>query len=191
MTDAELVHLCQNGDASAFNTLAARWEGSLYRLALRTLGDADEAKDVCQEALIKAWNNISRLRDDSKFKSWVHHIVMNLCRDRFRKTKSRGTSLSLDDPDTFLAGELSLGEADSADVSAQSQSLGTALEAVLGSLPDEQRTCLVLREAHGFTSAEIADIVGVPAGTVRTRIYYGLKKVREAMRRTGLAQELQ
>ena len=174
-----------NGDQRAFGNLAKRWEGSLYRFALRTLGDPDEARDVCQDALIKAYENLPRLREASKFKSWAHHIVLNLCRDRYRK--NRGTPVSLDDSGPL---ELVQGGAGAAsDYGAEQVSRQEMLAEILSGLPEEQRTALLLREYHGMNSKEIAEITGVPAATVRTRIFYGLKGVRKAVTQRGLQME--
>lgn len=185
-TDEELVVQSLNGDTRAFGDLAKRWEGSLYRFALRTLGDPDEARDVCQDALIKAYENLPRLREASKFKSWAHHIVLNLCRDRYRK--NRGTQVTLEDtsPLELVEGGVRTG---ASDFGAEQVSRQSVLAEILSGLPEEQRTALLLREYHGLNSKEIAEITGVPAATVRTRIFYGLKGVRKAVTQRGLQLE--
>jgi len=188
MNDEQLVVLAQSGDAQAFNRLASRWEGSLYGFVRRTLGNEDDARDVCQEALLKAYQNIQRLREGAKFKSWIHHIALNLCRDRFRSTKVRGRAVSIDDTNPEdLEREAPTGAVPrAADGDAEADSLRGLLDQLLGELPEEQKTCLLLREYHGFNSEEISQITGAPAATVRTRIFYGLKSVRQAVERRGL-----
>jgi RNA polymerase sigma-70 factor (ECF subfamily) len=182
MTDAELVALTQNGDVAAFNVLVGRWEGSLYGFVRRTLGDAEDARDVCQEALVRAYTNIKRLRDGGKFKSWIHYIALNLCRDRFRSARHR-SEVSLEEGS---AEEIS-GEDDApSDRVAEETVLSGVLHAVLSRIPSEQRTSILLREYQGFTSEEIGEIMGVPAATVRTRIYYGLKTLRKALAERGI-----
>ena len=185
-TDEELVSQTLNGDQRAFNDLAKRWEGSLYRFALRTLGDPDEARDVCQDALVKAYENLPRLREASKFKSWAHHIVLNLCRDRYRK--NRGTPVTLEDTNPLELIEGGRGP-EAADLGADRNSRQALLAEIMSGLPEEQRTALLLREYHGLNSKEIAEITGVPAATVRTRIFYGLKGVRKAVQQRGLQME--
>lgn len=186
MTDEQLVALSQQGDLEAFNQLAERWQASVYRFVRRTVGNPDEARDLCQEALTKAYQNIERLRDGAKFKSWVHHIALNLCRDRFRTTRSRTELRSLDE---FSAEELAAtseaGEAPP-DQMVTRASLQDLLSAALERLPAEQRTAIVLREYHGFNSEEIGDMTGVPAATVRTRIFYGLKSLRRTLEERGI-----
>jgi len=186
MSDAELVDLTRAGDLDAFNRLAARWEDSLFRFVRRTLGNEDDARDVCQESLIKAYQNLARLRDGTKFKSWIHHIALNLCRDRFRSAKTRGDSIPIDEAPHVEP--LEGGTAWAADVAAGRGSVDGLLREILSGIPVDQRTCLLLREYHGFNSEEIAEITGVPAATVRTRIFYGLKTVRKVMARRGLSE---
>jgi RNA polymerase sigma-70 factor (ECF subfamily) len=187
MSDAELVTLSQQGNLQAFNDLAHRWDGSLFRFARRTLGDDEEARDVCQEALTKAYLNIGRLRDPAKFKSWVHHIALNLCRDRFRSPRRRAVTAEYEEGE---AGEMHLveamGNAQTGEREERRVLLGRLLEGVMGRLPEEQRTAILLREYQGFTSEEIAEITGVPATTVRTRIFYGLKTLRKALNDRGV-----
>ena len=97
LSDAELVTLTQRGNLQAFNSLAQKWDASLYRFARRFLGNDEDARDVCQEALVKAYLNINRLRDPAKFKSWVHHIALNLCRDRSRSARVRHETASYEE----------------------------------------------------------------------------------------------
>jgi len=184
--DEQLVALTQQGDTGAFNRLAGRVESSVYRFVLRTLGDREDARDVCQDALLKAYQNIGRLRDGSKFRAWVHHIALNLCRDRFR-SPSRQREVRPADLSDASSGELEGSALDQADPSEQHLRtqrfpLVRAIEEALGLLPSEQRVAILLREYHGFTSEEIGEITGVPAATVRTRIFYGLRALRQSLR---------
>ncbi len=187
LTDAELVALTQEGDTGAFNELAGRWEASLYGFVRRTLGNAEDARDVCQEALVKAYQNIRKLRDGGKFKSWVHYIALNLCRDRFRTAKSKAEILPYEEGGAEdLAGPEPGAGMLAPDSMTEAGDLGDILSSVLDELPPEQRTSIVLREYQGFTSEEIGEVMGVPAATVRTRIYYGLKAMRKTMKQRGL-----
>jgi RNA polymerase sigma-70 factor (ECF subfamily) len=189
LSDAELVARTQKGDLPAFNELAGRWESSLYGFVRRTLGDAEDARDVCQEALLKAYRNIKRLRDGGKFKSWIHYIALNLCRDRFRSAKFRSEIVPFEEgASADRAGGEQL-EAAPTDRLAETTVLSDVLNSILTRLPPEQRTSILLREYQGFTSEEIGEIMGVPAATVRTRIYYGLRSMRKALTERGLSRE--
>lgn len=191
LSDAELVSLSQQGSVGAFNQLASRWETSLYGFVRRTLGDAEEARDVCQDALVKAFANIARLRDGAKFKSWLHYIALNLCRDRFRTVKGRATVLSYDDPggENLVAESTRAEGTEGTDQLLEATELTEKLGQLLSSIPTEQRTSILLREYQGFTSEEIGEMMGVPAATVRTRIYYGLRAMRKLMDERGLSRK--
>ena len=190
LSDEQLVARCQAGDTEAFGRLAERWETALFQFVRRTVGNPDEAKDLCQDALTKAYQNIGRLRDGSKFKAWLYHIAQNLYRDRFRTLKGRADLRSLDD---VGADELSAGglrQETAPDVAATRANLADLLGSALDVLPIDQRTAIVLREYHGFNSEEIGEITGVPATTVRTRIFYGLKSLRRSFGERGLTPDL-
>jgi RNA polymerase sigma-70 factor (ECF subfamily) len=189
LSDAELVALTREGNLQAFNSLADRWDTSLYRFAQRMLGNPEDARDVCQEALTKAYLNIQRLRDPAKFKAWVHHIALNLCRDRHRSVKARAVTRAYEEE---APGELEMaesrGKAEAPDQEAHRVGLAGVLGEVLKQLPAEQRVAILLREYQGFTSQEVAEITGVPSATVRTRIYYGLKTVRKMLQERGITE---
>lgn len=185
-SDAELVELTQEGDVTAFNQLVGRWESSLYGFVRRTLGNGEDARDVCQEALVKAYTNITRLRDGGKFKSWIHYIALNLCRDRFRSPRARAESVSYEE-----GGSTDLVDAGVApsDRQAENAVLSDVLVSALSELPQEQRQSILLREYQGFTSEEIGEIMNVPAATVRTRIYYGLRTMRKSLDQRGIGPQ--
>jgi RNA polymerase sigma-70 factor, ECF subfamily len=181
-TDEELVALSQGGNVGAFNRLTVRVEESVYHFVLRTLGNREEARDVCQESLLKAYQNIQRLRDGSKFKAWVHNIALNLCRDRFRSPGYRNRMQALDQTETE-GGPVALELARRSPHSRHGEQthIVRTLEQALAQLPAEQRFAIILREYQGFTSEEIGEITGVPAATVRTRIFYGLRSLRQTL----------
>jgi RNA polymerase sigma-70 factor (ECF subfamily) len=187
MSDEQLVTLTQEGNLEAFNKLTTRWEESLYRFVLRALGNQEDARDICQEALVKAYVNIGRLRDGRKFKAWLHHIALNLCRDRFRSASARAEVRSYEDGglDAVQIAEAGVHQ-QSPEAQVTRDRMFELVGEVFQELPAEQRTALLLREYHGFTSEEIGEITGVPAATVRTRIFYGLKSVRKHLARRGI-----
>ncbi len=187
MTDAQLALLSQRGDRRAFSLLARRWDRGLYRFVRRMVGDAEEARDVCQETLLKAYLNIGRLREPEHFKSWLHQIGLNLCRDRgglHRDGKGLEIApLEESDAENRPAPLPSpLQEAERADLAA-------ILEQALARLPEDQRTAILLGEVEGFTSQEIARITGGSASTIRSRIFYGLKALRRMLPEYGITEE--
>lgn len=186
LSDEQLVALARQGNVGAFNRLTQRWESSVYRFVLRVMGNREDARDVCQDALVKAYTNIGRLREGQKFKSWLHHIALNVCRDRFRAAGAGKEHLPYEDegPDEGrVAAARALTHSPERD--AETSHLADLLDRVLARIPVEQRTAILLREYHGFSSEEIAEITGVPAATVRTRIFYGLRTVRRQLTAQG------
>jgi len=173
MTDAQLAISSQNGDREAFGALACRVGGSLQGLLRRELGDAEAARDLCQETFIRAWLHIGRLRDPGSFRPWIYRIALNMCRDRLRSSQRGAYEIELDDE----ANDKRSQDPDPLD---RLESLDAAemVDRMLARLSAEQRVAIVLREIHGLTSTEIGRITGVSPATVRTRIYYGLMTLR-------------
>jgi RNA polymerase sigma-70 factor, ECF subfamily len=188
MTDAELAALSQQGDLSAFSQLARRWDGRLYRFVRRMLDNDEDARDACQDAMMKAYQNIGRLRDPERFTAWLHHIALNLCRDRYRARGGRVTvSYEEGQPGEAELVEIA-GSVPATDRAAERSGLAKVLQQVLDRLPPEQKAAILLREYQGLTSEEIGRITGVPATTVRTRIFYGLKSMRRMLREHGITE---
>ena len=182
MTDAELAVRSQRGDSDAFAQLTHRWELPLFRFVRRMIGNDEDARDACQDALLKAYRNIRHLRDPAKFKTWLHHIAANRCRDHHRQRAARPVCSF---EEGFTGGELLENRA-APDQNAEHQNMAEVLREVLDRLPHEQRTAILLREYQGFTSDEIGQMTGVPAATVRTRIFYGLKAMRRMLKGYGI-----
>jgi RNA polymerase sigma-70 factor (ECF subfamily) len=177
MTDSQLIVLSQEGSRRAFDQLARRQQGGLYRFLRRLLGDDEAARDACQETLLKAFLNVSRLREPRHFRSWIHQIAVNLCRDRGRSAR-RDPQVPLPEPERCQVADRQV-----------PVDLSLVLRQVLDRLPLEQRTAILLREVQGFNSEEIARITGVPAATVRSRIYYGLRALRGMLPEYGVRGE--
>lgn len=183
MTDAQLAALSQQGNRDAFGVLASRWDGPLYGFLRRVLGDEELARDACQETLLRAYIKLPSLREPAAFKSWLHTIALNLCRDRGRSPVLREVALDHAMPDEPTARDASPFE------QVHHDDLASALRRLLARLPIEQRSAIVLREFEGFTSQEIASMTGVPAATVRSRIFYGLKALRSMLPEYGITQD--
>ena len=189
--DAELVVLSQRGDRDAFNQLARRWQSGLFHFTRRMLGNGEDARDICQEALLRAYVNLPRLRDPAKFKAWIHLIAINLCRDRHRSARSRIGTETYEEGGSeeirIVEGAVRLAAPIAApDLAAERSQLSEVLSEMLARISPEQRTAILLREYQGFTTDEIAEITGVPTATVRTRIFYGLKAVRRMLQEHGI-----
>ena len=185
-TDEQLVALAVGGDTDAFNQLVVRWERPIYALAYRTLGREEDARDVCQEAFLRAFRAIKGFKGQAKFSSWLYRIALNLCRDWIRKER-RVTVVQ--PPDDIEQHEQSLLEPiqETVEELIVRRDLGRAVEKLMAALPDEQRTAIVLKEYHGLTFQEIADLQECPVSTVKTRLYQGLSVLRRELDKHGLA----
>ena len=179
-TDEELVAKSVGGDAESFNELILRWERPIYVLAYRTIGREEDARDVCQETFLRAFRALPGFRGQAKFSSWLYRIALNLCRDWMRRERRAPTVQApegVDLLDLAVAGEPS----ESIEDLVVRKDLARAVERVMARLPEEQRTAIVLKEFHGLTFREIADVVGCPLSTVKTRLYQGLTVLRREL----------
>ena len=179
-TDEELVAKSVGGDAESFNELILRWERPIYALAYRTIGREEEARDVCQETFLRAFRALPGFRGQAKFSSWLYRIALNLCRDWMRRERRVPTVQApegVDLLDLAAAAEPS----DSIEDLVARTDLARVVERVMARLPEEQRTAIVLKEFHGLTFREIADLVGCPLSTVKTRLYQGLSVLRREL----------
>ena len=183
-TDEELVARSRGGDVDSFNELILRWERPIYALAYRVIGREDEARDVCQEAFLRAFRALPGFKGEAKFSSWLYRITLNLCRDWIRRHRRAPVSQMPDGVDPIeMASEA--GPVESIEDLAARRELTLVVERAMTLLPEEQRTAIILKEYHGMTFQEIADLQGCPLSTVKTRLYQGLTVLRRELSRNG------
>lgn len=161
-TDAELLSAHLHGDREAFGQLAHRHSPRMWSVAVRTLGDPEDAADAVQEALVSAFRRAATFRGDASVRTWLHRIVVNTCIDRIRRERVRPT---VPLPDR----ELPAGRGD------PMAELATrlAVDEALIALPPAQRVAVVLVDVEGWPFAEAAAILDVPVGTVKSRCARG------------------
>ena len=183
-TDEELVARSIGGDADSFNQLILRWERPIYALAYRTIGREEDARDVCQETFLRAFRALPGFRGQAKFSSWLYRIALNLCRDWIRRERRTGFVQPPEDVDLidFIAAAEPSESIE--DLVARKDQM-RAVERAMALLPEEQRTAIVLKEYHGLTFQEIADLLGCPLSTVKTRLYQGLSVLRRELEKTA------
>lgn len=185
-TDEELVARSIRGDADSFNELILRWERPIYALAYRTIGREEDARDVCQETFLRAFRALPGFRGQAKFSSWLYRITLNLCRDWMRRQRRAPFVQVPEDRDPVeMAAAAEPSEAIE-DLVAR-RDLARIVERVMARLPEEQRTAILLKEYHGLTFQEIADLVGCPLSTIKTRLYQGLTVLRRELAKEGAA----
>ncbi|MEU0524852.1 RNA polymerase sigma factor SigM [Streptomyces niveus] len=169
VNDQDLLARHVAGDPDAFGELVRRHRDRLWAVALRTLGDREEAADAVQDALVSAFRAAHTFRGQSAVTTWLHRITVNACLDRARKAASRKTS-PVDDTERL---EQLLEPQESAEAPAERQDLHRQLLVALAKLPADQRAALVLVDMQGYPVAEAAQVLDVPVGTIKSRCARG------------------
>lgn len=176
--DRELVERCRAGDVSAFEPLVEKYRQRVWRLAYQILRDREEAWDVAQEAFVRAYQSLPSFRGQSAFYTWVFRIVVNLATDRQRQRGTRARAFGGEPvpeeewartvPDPAAGPELEAARAQ------ERERMGQALD----SLPLNDRTIIMLSDIQGLTYREIAEVLGIPMGTVMSRLHNARKRLR-------------
>ena len=183
-SDESLMLRYRDGDVRAFEVLVTRHRKAIYNFILRFVRDAAQAEDVLQDTFLRVIKSADAYEKQAKFTTWLYTIARNLCVDAARRGKHRKAA-SLDAPVGDEEGaaliDLVAGGDAGADKQAISRELGVRLKKAIESLPDEQREIFLLREVSDLQFNEIAQIVGCPENTVKSRMRYALEKLREAL----------
>src|ERR1051326_2525527 len=179
-TDEELVARSISGDADSFNELILRWERPIYALAYRTIGREEDARDVCQETFLRAFRALPGFRGQAKFSSWLYRIALNLCRDWIRRERRAPVVQPPEDVD-LVEMAAAAEPSESIEELVARKDLAKAVERAMALLPEGQRRDIVLKEYHGLTFQEIAELVGCPLSTVKPRLYQGLIVLRREL----------
>ncbi|HHW06403.1 MAG TPA: sigma-70 family RNA polymerase sigma factor [Clostridia bacterium] len=178
--EATLIARSQQGDVEAFGELVALYERQVYTIAYRFMGNPEDASDLAQEAFVRAFRAVKSFRGEASFKTWLYHIIANVCRDELRKRKKQ-VVVSLDAPIMTDDGFITREQDDwslAPERVYESIELQETIQKLLNQLTPEYRQVLVLREIQGFTYEEIAQILACSLGTVKSRI----NRARKAMR---------
>lgn len=166
-----------DGNINDFEQLVTAYEKNVYNLALRMVGDPDDAADITQETFIKAYRALGSFRGDSKFSSWIYRIASNVCLD-FLRSRSRRAQVPLSFENEDAEGEVELPDMSQNPEEVLMKKL--SMEAVrrgMEKLPPKQRQILVLRELCGLSYAELAQTLSVEEGTVKSRIFRARKRL--------------
>jgi len=184
-SDEELVERSIGGDLDSFNQLVVRWERPIYALAYRVIGREEDARDVCQETFLRAFRALGGFKGQAKFSSWLYRITLNLCRDWIRRERRTPIALAPEGVDLLdLAAERE--DVESVEDLVSRREMGRAVARAMAVLPEEQRTAIILKEYHGLTFQEIANLLDCPLSTVKTRLYQGLIVLRRRLERAGI-----
>jgi RNA polymerase sigma-70 factor (ECF subfamily) len=185
--ESEFIEKLKAGDAAAFDALVTRYAGDIYALLFRITEDAEEAGDLTQETFLSALKAIKKFRGEAGLKTWLFRIAINESRNRFRwwKRRKREKTVSLDAP--VGASDTPLGETFSSDSknpeeNAIARERENFLNKALNELPESFREVVILCDIEGMSYVEIASILGINLGTVKSRIARGREELRKKLR---------
>ena len=180
LTDSFLVERCRDNDDAAFSEVVARYKAKIYNYVYRMTGSSEDAEDLTQEVFIRMYTSIDSFRGQSSLNTWLFRIAGNLCIDRFRRTKNRTPAYSLDEP---------TGEADQTQEVPdhtyephrllENVELADQIQQALSMLPEKLRATLLLHDVEGLPYEEIAQVVGCPLGTVKSRLFNARMQLRQ------------
>ncbi len=179
--ERQLVARLRRREPQAFATLVRAFEGRIFNLIYRMLGDAEEARDVGQDVFVTVFRSIGQFRGEARLSTWVYRIATNHCRNRLKYLSRRGGGRSesldgfIEKPDQAVLGE----RLPRPDQEAAGYRLEAALQQAIQALDPEHREILVLRDIQGVSYQEIEDITGLPAGTVKSRLHRARLALRE------------
>lgn len=179
LTDEDLVSRSRDGDQDAFAGIVGRYQDKIYNLAYRMLGSREEAEDVAQETFLNAFRALESFRLGERFSPWLYKIGSNLCLDRLRRRKHAVSSL---DAGTGPAGDIPVQVADwstAPEVLYEESEVWADTQRAIQTLPPKYKVVVVLRHLHDLSYDEIAKVLGIPQGTVKTRLF----RAREILRR--------
>ncbi|MCG5493935.1 RNA polymerase sigma factor RpoE [Ectothiorhodospira variabilis] len=181
VTDEELVRRVQAGDKKAFDMLVLKYQHKIVNLVSRYVHDPSTALDVAQEAFIKAYRGLANFRGDSAFYTWLYRIAINTAKNYLVSQSRRTPDYEVDAQDAEqMGGESALKEYATPEGEMMSDEIRMAVQEAIGGLPEDLRIAITLRELEGMSYEEIAQTMGCPIGTVRSRIF----RAREAIDRT-------
>jgi RNA polymerase sigma-70 factor, ECF subfamily len=186
LTDQEVVRLARSGREAAYRELVRRYERPVFALLYRMVRDRELAEDLAQETFVKALNAIDSYRPEFKFSSWIFKIANNAAIDHLRRreldTLSLDGSPHAETPEAMQATALQIGARQESPLDAvEARELGGAIEAAIGRLRPEYRSCILLRHVEGRAYEEIAEILDLPLGTVKTYIHRARNELRLAL----------
>jgi RNA polymerase sigma-70 factor (ECF subfamily) len=185
-TDQDVVAWARAGTEAAYRELLRRYERPVYSLIYRMVRDRELAEDLTQETFVKVLNALDRYRPEFKFSSWIFKIANNAAIDQLRRRELDTLSLEggpdATTPDRLEATSLQVGSPTESPLDElEARELGAAIEHAIGRLRPEYRACIILRHVEGRAYDEIADILGLPLGTVKTYIHRARAELRDTL----------
>lgn len=184
-SEVELIARCRSGDLAAFDLLVLRYQDRVFNLAYRLLGDYEEAKDMAQEAFVRAYQSLKSFRQESSFYTWLYRIVTNLCKNKLRSWSRGHKPISLDIPKGNEEVKISTTLIDPKLTPIQvleRENLQQEVRKAIAGLPSEYKLMVVLRDMEELSYERIAEINGCSVGAVKSRLHRGRLLLREKLK---------
>ena len=187
--DSELVSLCKKGDLGAFEALVQRHQKRMFNIAYRMLGDYDEAANIVQDTFLSAYRGIKDFAEKARFSTWLYTILVNHSRNRLKQLRARRLHepFSLDDPLLSDSGQIKI-EPASSEPSAleglEKKDIQEKVQQCISRLDSEFREVIVLRDMQGFSYEDISDMLRIPEGTVKSRLFRARESLKDALKQT-------
>jgi RNA polymerase sigma-70 factor, ECF subfamily len=197
VSDLSLVRRVQRGDKGAFDALVLKYQHKVVKLVMRYVRSPAEAEDIAQEAFIKAYRALPQFRGDSAFYTWLYRIAINTAKNAVvsRDRSPIDFDLDLQNPDESYEMQGRLADTETPEALTLTDEIRTTVNEAIEALPDDLRMAIVLREIEGLSYEEIAESMGCPVGTVRSRIFRAREAIDRRLREVfegglGRAEEL-
>lgn len=182
LSDEEVMVRCAQGSEPAFEVLVDRYQSRVINLITRFIGDSDRARDIAQEVFIRVYRNRERYRKSGKFSTWIFTIAANLAKNEIRRKVRHRRVVSLDEEREFgTLGDTLPDQGPGPRQTLERRELETMILKAIEELPERYRMALVLRDIEGLSYDEVSNVLGIPGGTVRSRINRARLMVKERL----------
>ncbi len=184
MNEGLLLEKAKKGDVEAFEELIAGYQKRVFNIALKMIGNHEDASELAQETFIRVFKSIGKFKEESLFSTWIYRIATNICLDELRRRKGR-KEVSLDEDIKLENGDVSRQIEDtgpSPEAIAERNELRRKVNDAIGLLTEEHRLVIIMRDIQGFSYEEIAKITGCPEGTVKSRINRARQSLKQLLK---------
>lgn len=168
--ESMLIEKSIQGDVASFEQLIVKYNRYVYNIAFRMMGNEEDAKDMSQEALIKAFKAIGQFKREANFSTWLYRITINVCKDEMRKRKEHVLSYDVENQDEGSMKENIKDESTNPILIYEQLELKETIESALNKLSEDSKAVVVLKDLLGYSYEEIGTILDIPVGTVRSRL---------------------
>jgi RNA polymerase sigma-70 factor (ECF subfamily) len=177
-SDRALIRRVQEGDGKAFEALVLKYQERIFRLIRRLLGNSDQVEDMAQEVFIRAYRSLGSFKGEASFYTWLYKIALNTCRNYYRTLGRRPEGSAVDGESVLMNLE---SRRDGPEKEAFRTEFWQKVRSSLQELPQEQREAVVLCDLGGLSYEEMATVIGIPVGTVRSRVFRGRRSLQRQL----------